>query len=94
MSQSWKAGCPGRGPQPAGGRAGDRGGWVGTGGEGDSLARFLKTPKPTKVPPPTDPLKAPVKFGVGGWVLETPHSHGISWRAGTGLGAEKVLSDF
>lgn len=37
--------------------------WVGT-GEGDSIAG--RPPNPRRVPPPTDPLKAPVKYGVGG----------------------------
>lgn len=64
----------------------------------NSLARrFLETPKPHKKgpTPPTDPLKAPRKYGVGVGRhqlggLERP-THKLRWWTCT-LGTEKVLN--
>lgn len=48
--------------------AGNDRGWVGTGGGGGQLGQASWRPPspPRRVPPPTAPLKAPVKYGVGG----------------------------
>lgn len=50
---------------------------------------------PTRVPPPTDPLKAPVKYGVGGgrhWlggIETTPHNQLVGLaKAGHREGAQ------